>query len=138
MLYQKRWLKEIKVIENVLFIAAGVFYYFEENEIKDFLISIADNFPGSEIFFDVSSPYGVKVANKMVIKNTGLDERSFLKWGLKNTKDILAWDKRFRILKTCYYFRGRNKYLRLRNKIFGFISDLLRVQYMIHLEIKSA
>ena len=132
---EKGWLGEIRVDENVLFIAAGVFYYFEEAEIKDFLIRIADNFPGSEIFFDVSSPYGIKRANKMIIKNSGLDEGSFLKWELKSTKDILSWDERFKLLKTYDYYRGRHHHLSLQSKIIGFISDLFRIQYMVHLAI---
>ena len=77
---EEGWLREISVDKNVLFIAAGVFYYFEEAEIKDFFIRLADNFPGGEIFFDVSSPYGIRRANEMIIKNSGLDEGSFLKW----------------------------------------------------------
>ena len=129
------WLQEIRVAENVLFIAAGVFYYFEEAQIKDFLIRIADNFPGSEIFFDVSSPYGIKRANKMIIKNSGLDEGSYLKWGVRSTKDILSWDKRFKLLKTYDYYRGRDQHLSLQSKIIGYISDLFRIQYMVHLAI---
>ena len=129
------WLREIRVAENALFIAAGVFYYFEEAEIKDFLIRLADNFPGSEIFFDVSSPYGIKRANEMIIKNSGLDEGSYLKWELKSTKDILSWDERFKLLKTYDYYRGRHHHLSLQSKIIGFISDLFRIQYMVHLAI---
>jgi O-methyltransferase involved in polyketide biosynthesis len=129
------WLKEITVIENVLFIAAGVFYYFEENQIRDFLIHLADSFPGCEIFFDVSSPYGVKVANKKVIENSGLDEKSFLKWGLRNTDDIVAWDNRLKVLETYFYFKEKGKYLKLRIKFVGFISDFLKIQYMIHLGV---
>jgi len=34
------WLKEITIVENVLFIAAGVFYYFEGDQVKDFLIRL--------------------------------------------------------------------------------------------------
>ena len=82
------WLEQIEVDENVLFIAAGVFYYFEEKEVKGFLIRLADHFPGSEILFDVSSPYGVKVANRMVITKSGLDEESFLKWGVASAQPI--------------------------------------------------
>jgi O-methyltransferase involved in polyketide biosynthesis len=132
---EPEWLKEITVAENVLFIAAGVFYYFEESQIKDFLIRLADSFPGSEIFFDVSSPYGIKVANKMVIKNSGLDEKSFLTWGLKNAQELAAWDKRFKILRTYYYFRDKGKYLQPKTRLIGFISDAMNVQYMIHLEL---
>jgi len=129
------WLKDIDVIDNILFIAAGVFYYFEENEIKDFLIRLADSFPSSEIVFDVSSPYGVKVANRAVIRNAGLDEKSFLKWGLDSTQTITSWDMRFRILATYYYFREQNRSLKLGNRILGFLSDLLQVQYLVHLEM---
>jgi O-methyltransferase involved in polyketide biosynthesis len=127
------WLKEITVAGNVLFIAAGVFYYFEESQIKDFLIRLADSFPGSEIFFDVSSPYGIKVANKMVIKNSGLDEKSFLTWGLKNAQELAAWDERFKVLRTYYYFRDKGKYLQPKTRLIGFISDAMNIQYMIHL-----
>jgi hypothetical protein len=91
---------------------------------SDFLIRLADNFPGSEISFDVSSPYGVKRANKMIIKNSGVDEGLYLKWGVKSTKDILSWDERCKLLKTYRYYRGRNQHLSLQNKIIGFISDL--------------
>ncbi len=35
--------------------------------IKGFMIRLIDRYPGSEILFDVSSPLGVKVANKKVI-----------------------------------------------------------------------
>ena len=122
--------------DNVLFIAAGVFYYFEEEEIKGFFKKSADRFPGGEILFDVCSPYGVKTANQMVIKRAGLDEKSFLIWGLKHTKDILSWDKRFRILRTIYHFGDKRISLKLR--LLGFISDLLKIQYMIHLGLGEA
>lgn len=132
---ERSWLNDIQVAENVLFIAAGVFYYFEENEVKEFLVRLADSFPGSEILFDVASSYGIKAANRMVITNSGLDEKSFLKWGLESTKSISAWDKRFRILNTYYYFGQKARPLKLKTKLLGFISDFLKLQYMVHLEM---
>jgi O-methyltransferase involved in polyketide biosynthesis len=129
----KGWLNEIHVSENVLFIAAGVFYYFEENDVKDFLIRLADRFPGSEIIFDASSPYGIKTANRMVIQRSGLNEKSFLKWGLKNAEALTAWDKRFRILSTHYYFGQNGHHFGLRIRLIGWISDRLRIQYLVHL-----
>ena len=126
------WLKKVKVVDGILFIAAGVLYYFEENEVKTFLKRIADVFPGCEVFFDVASPGGVKVANKQVIDSSGLNERSYLKWGLKNTGDILSWDNRFEILKIEYYFKRKG--LPLKIKMIGLISDWMKIQYMIHLK----
>jgi len=130
------WLNEIVIGDTVLFIAAGVFYFFKEEEIRDFLKKLVDRYPGGELLFDVCSPYGVKAANQMVIKRAGLDERSFLKWGLKHTKDILSWDKRFKILRIIYYFGDKRISLKLR--LLGFVSDLLRIQYMIHLRLGEA
>lgn len=127
------WLNEVHVEQNVLFNAAEVFYYFEEREVEEFLTRLADRFPGSEVLFDVSSPYGVKVANKLVITKSGMNEKSFLKWGLKNTRSLLTWDERFQLMHTYYYFGKRSRSLQLRNKLLGLFSDLLRIQYMIHL-----
>ena len=127
------WLNGIDGRECVLFIAAGVFYYFEENEVKSFLIRLADRFPGCEIIFDASSPYGIKTANRLVIKRSGLDEKSFLTWGLKNAEVLTTWDKRFRILSTHYYFGVNGQHLGLRIRLIGWISDRLKIQYMVHL-----
>ena len=100
---------------------------------KEFLVRLADRFPGSEIIFDASSPYGIKTANRMVIKRSGLDEDSFLKWGLKNAEALAAWDRRFRVLNTHYYFGKKSRNLGLRVRLIGWISDRLKVQYMVHL-----
>jgi O-methyltransferase involved in polyketide biosynthesis len=127
------WLNKIRMNENVLFIAAGVFYYFEESQVKDFLVRLADRFPGSEIIFDASSPRGIKTANRMVIKRSGLDENSYLKWGLKNAETLTVWDGRFRVLNTHYYFGKNGRHLGLRIRLIGWISDRLKIQYMVHL-----
>jgi O-methyltransferase involved in polyketide biosynthesis len=132
---EEQWLDDIEVEGNVLFIAAGVFYYFEEHQIKEFLLRLIDAYPGSEILFDVSSPVGVRTANKMVIESSGLDERSYLTWGLRNKKDLLAWDPRIRILGTYYYFRTLR--IGIGNFLMGTLSDLLGIQYMIHLGLGS-
>lgn len=127
------WLENIEIKGNVLFIAAGVFYYFEETEIKEFILRLMQRFPGSEILFDVCSPLGVRVANKKVVESAGLGEKSFLKWGLTNKRDILAWDARIKLMGTYYYFRT----LRMspRNIFMGMISDYYGIQYMLCLQL---
>jgi len=132
---ERDWLSTIEVNAQVLFVAAGVLYYFEEHEVREFLIRLADLFPGSELLMDVSSPFGVKVANRMVITRIGLDEKSFLKWGLKSTLTLSDWDKRFRVLNTYSFFGKWGRFLSLRTRLIGFVSDLMKAQYMVHLEI---
>ncbi|MBN1615282.1 MAG: class I SAM-dependent methyltransferase [Deltaproteobacteria bacterium] len=130
---EEGWLKKITVSDGILFVASGVFYYFQEEDIKGFFKILADEFPGGEIVFDACSPLGVKAANQMVVKSAGMDERSFLKWGVAHAEDILYWDKRFELLKTIYYFG--DKRIRLKVRLLGFISDLLKIQYMVHLRL---
>jgi O-methyltransferase involved in polyketide biosynthesis len=130
---EKEWLENIGVKGNVLFIAAGVFYYFEEHQIKDFIIRLADKYPGSEMVFDVCSPIGVRVANKKVVESSGLDEQSHLTWGVEKKKDIPAWDSRIKIIRTYYYFRTLR--IGLRNLIMGTLSDFLGIQYVLHLKL---
>jgi len=125
------WLDSIEVRGNVLFIAAGVFYYFKEQEIRDFILRLVDAFPGSELLFDVCSPTGMRVANKKVVGSTGLGEKSYLTWGLEDKKDILSWDARIRLIGTYHYFR--NVKTGPRNRLMGMFSDVLGIQYMLHL-----
>ncbi len=132
---EEEWLKNIEVSGNVLFIAAGVFYYFEEHQIKDFIIRLTDTFSGSELLFDICSPLGMRVANKKVVESSGLDEKSHLKWGLENKKDIPAWDSRIKIIGTYYYFRTLR--IGLRNILLGMLSDYLGIQYMLHLQLRN-
>ena len=50
------WCGDIKDTEDGVFmIAGGLFYYFEEAQVKQFFSMLADNFPGGEIVFDVES-----------------------------------------------------------------------------------
>jgi len=127
------WLNVIEVGGNVLFMAAGVFYYFEEPQIKAFIVRLIDRFPGSEIVFDASSPLGVRICNKRVVDRSGLGERSHLVWGLKRTGDVATWDSRIRIVGTYYYYRKQVS--GLRSKLMGMLADLIRIQYMIHLRL---
>jgi O-methyltransferase involved in polyketide biosynthesis len=130
------WMDSIPAGGPVFFLAAGVFYYFEPDEIKAFLLRLLNRFPGSEILFDVSSPTGIKIANQKVIENSGLDERSYLKWGLKNKKDVLDWDPRLELIGAYYYFR--NIKLSWRNSLMGALSDAMGVQYLLYLKLGEA
>jgi O-methyltransferase involved in polyketide biosynthesis len=132
-----QWLKDLIITDNILFIAAGVFYYYEEKQIKDFFNTISDIFPGSEIVFDAASPVGVKMANKMVIKKSGMDERSYLIWGIKNAKDIQSWNNRIDILGEELFFKKFKKGLKTGTRMKLTFSDVLKIQYLIHLKIRK-
>ena len=53
--------------EPVLFIAAGLFLYFQETQVIAFVRHLAD-FPNSELVFDTVSPAGLKITRHMINK----------------------------------------------------------------------
>jgi O-methyltransferase involved in polyketide biosynthesis len=130
---EKDWLDQLEVKGNILFISAGVFYYFNEEQIKKFFILLAGRFPDCELLFDVCTPAGVRIANKQVIKSIGLGEKSFLIWGLKNKKELLTWDPRIKILQEYSYFRTLQNGLKM--FLIGLVSDMLGMQYMLLLRL---
>lgn len=128
------WIAQLQKQENVLLIAAGVLYYFEEHQIKESLTHIAKAFPGGEMIFDASSPTGITMANKMVIKASGMDEKSFLKWGIKDAKLLESWDSRIIVLDQYSMFYKIKNSFPFKEKIIAWISDILKMQYIIHLQ----
>ena len=134
---EDKWLSQLQINEGILFIAAGVFYYFDENRMRDFFILIANYFPSCEIFFDSASSLGVKLANKTVLKNGGMDETAILKWGIKNPKLIEKWDKRIQLVKEFPMFEGMKTGLPFKMKYGLWMSDLLKIMSMIHLRIEK-
>jgi len=53
-----------------LLIASGVFQYFREERVTEFLRDLAERLPGSELVFDATNEVGVRYANRYV-KRTG-------------------------------------------------------------------
>ncbi|MGE5421472.1 MAG: class I SAM-dependent methyltransferase [Chloroflexota bacterium] len=128
------WFDKIAINDSILFIAMGVFVYFTEIEVRDFICRIAERFDNAEMFFDVTSPKGVEIANQVITKS-GLDSGSFFKWGLTDKSVITFWDKRISLINTYHTFRIEGLDLTEENKNIALISDSLDIQYMVHLRI---
>lgn len=132
--FDTHWCDEIRINEKVMFISAGVFVYFEELKIKDFFIRLADRYKDFEMFFDVTSPKGVEIANQM-IRKSGINSDSFFKWGLKDKGQITSWDNRMHLLNTYFTYRIDGLELSKENQEIANVSDSLDIQYMIHLKV---
>jgi O-methyltransferase involved in polyketide biosynthesis len=130
------WFNNLEINDDILFISAGVFVYFEEPEIRDFAIKVANRFNKCEMFFDVTSPKGLEIANQ-VIQKSGFDSRSFFKWALTDKSILLSWDRRISLLNTYYTFKIEGLGLNDENKNIALISDSLDIQYMVHLKISE-
>ena len=124
------WMRQIPRGEEVFLIAAGVFYYFNESELKSSFSRMIDAFSGGEMIFDSASPLGVRVANKKVIEGGGMDKSAVLRWGLESAREIRRWDDRIRIVAEYPMFHGMKDGLTFRDKVGTSFSDLLKIMSM--------
>ena len=131
------WFQQLSIVDGIMFVAAGVFYYFEENDIKKFFKNLADTFPNSEVVFDACSPFGVRVANKKVIQDGGMDENAVLKWGFESAGEIRQWDSRIILVDEYRIFKNMKRSLSFRNKVGTFISDRLNIMFIVHLRFSK-
>lgn len=136
-LLDEAWLRQLETADPIFFLAAGVFYYLQESQVKAFLIKLADAYLGSEVMFDACSPLGLKMANKRVIKAGGMDESAILKWGLPRARDLQSWDGRITVLSDYPIFQNMKQGLSIREKWGTFLSDALRIMSIIHVRLGS-
>lgn len=134
---ETEWFEEIEVRDGLLFLAGGVFMYFEEAQMKGFFIKVADYFKACDFFFDSLSPMGMKIAKKQVLKKGGMGMSMDGGWKLKPVDSIERWDKRFTIINAISMSKGMYKGLPLLTKIFFLIPDMLGVCSMVHMRIES-
>lgn len=73
-----------------LFLAEGVFMYFEEAQVKSLVLMLRDHFPDAELVFDAFSPFLVRMNNfRFKISRAKISAR--YNWGLKHGKDLEGW-----------------------------------------------
>mgnify|MGYP005846454589 CR=1 FL=1 len=96
-LFDPGWIEEISTNRHdVLFLAGGVLFYFNETEVKELFRLLADSFPGGEIVFDTVSEFSIPIVNKG-LKEAG-HETALVKWGISDARIMSQWDQRIIVL----------------------------------------
>jgi O-methyltransferase involved in polyketide biosynthesis len=86
------WMDTVSVHRQrpFLFLAEGVFMYFEEAQVKSLVLTLRERFPGAELVCDAFSPFLVRANNlRFRISRTKIGARYH--WGLKHGKDLERW-----------------------------------------------
>ncbi len=86
---------------SCLFVAEGVFMYFEEAQVKALVLRLQARFPRAELVFDAFSPYMVW-ANNLRMSLTKIGARYH--WGLKRGQDLERWGQGLRFLDEWSFF----------------------------------
>ena len=103
--FDSGWLDIVDVHPGnaVLFIAEGVFMYFEEPQIRSLVLALRDRFPGAELVFDAYSPFLIR-ANSLLLRLSRTTNVPRYSWGLKHASDLEAWGKGISLLEEWYPF----------------------------------
>ena len=132
------WFKEIKVRNGLLFLAGGVFYYFKEEQIKEFFVKTANYFNKCDFYFDTLSPMAIKFAKKLVLKKGGMGISMDTGWGLKSIRELEKWDKRIKVINKISMSKGMMKGVPLSTRLLLTIPDILGVSSMVHMRIEDS
>ncbi len=130
-----KWFEQIRVKDGLLLLAGGVFYYFKEEQIKNFFIAVADYFGACDFYFDTLSPMGLKIAKKKVLKSGGMGGVATVGWGLKPVQSMEKWDRRIKVISAVPMHKGVKKKIPFKAKLILSIPDILGVCSMVHVRM---
>lgn len=118
----------------VLFVAEGVFYFFEEHQIRQLVSRLADRFPEASLIFDAQSPWFLRVSN---FRHPCRDSR--LNFSLGGVHQVEAWDQRLTVKQyigfgdSPYYDEGMPRVSRLRRwgrRLFPPVRHLFKIVHL--------
>ncbi|MBN1639353.1 MAG: class I SAM-dependent methyltransferase [Ignavibacteriales bacterium] len=133
--FDTSWYNKIEKKDNVMFLIAGVLYYFNESEVKKLFISFHTFLPGVEIVFDYASKLGISVSNKKVLEKGGMDKSAFLKWGINNIKEIEKWDNNIKVIDKMSMYKEHKKNYSIFKRMGMTIADMLKIMSLAHIRI---
>ncbi|MGE5248672.1 MAG: methyltransferase domain-containing protein [Bacteroidota bacterium] len=84
-----------------LFVAEGLFIYFEEAQVKSLVLDLENRFPGAELVFDALTPLGSWLHNFQLVFSR---VSARLQWGLQDPQELERWAPGIRLLEDWYYF----------------------------------
>ena len=93
------WFEDIGNVENgVMFVACGVLFFLQKDQVKQLFTELTDRFPGGEAAFDTMAKLFLMIGNRQVLKRSGMGERTVMHWSINSAQEIMKWDKRISIL----------------------------------------
>ncbi len=99
------WMEQIDASNGAVFFAAGVFYYFKTEEVKQLFAAMAERFPGAVLVFDSCNKRGAKLMRKTWLKEAGITDVGAF-FSLEDEAELHVWSKRFASVTARSYMRG--------------------------------
>jgi len=109
-----------------LFLAEGVFMYFEGAQVKSLVLALRGRFPGAELVFDAFSPF-MRWAHNVKVARTRVG--AYLHWALNHGQDLEQWSDGIRLLDERFPFQYPEPRMRraLKMRIFPFLATAIGI-----------
>ena len=97
------WLEEVNHYKPrpFMFLAEGVFPYFEEAQVKSLFLKLREHFPGSELVCDAHTPFVIWADN---LHLAFAKVKARLQWSIRQGKDVESWGEGVRLLGEWNYY----------------------------------
>ncbi len=96
------WINDIENLirdRPILFMAAGVFCYFEKFEIESLFRKLANTYPSAHVLFDaMSSKLWIRLTNRAILRQSGMDSSVLMKWYLKKASHLKDWVETIKVI----------------------------------------
>ncbi len=101
--FEPGWMAELDPPDGtpLLFVAEAVLPYFDEAQVKDFVLAARTRFPGAELVTDVCTPHAVRI-NNLHLQFTRSTAR--MHWSVRDPRDLETWAPGIRLLESFSYF----------------------------------
>ena len=91
------WFDEIDGSDGAIFFAAGVFYYFKNEQVKALITAMSERFEGGTAVFDTCNRRGVKMMMKTWLKEAGITDVSAFFAVSDPEREIGAWSDKITV-----------------------------------------
>lgn len=101
--FDPAWITEVGAYlpRPFLFIAEGVFPYFDKSQIKSLILTLRDNFPAAELVFDAHTPWVMHADNFQLLFSKVNARMCF---SLNSGREVETWGKDIRLVEEWFYF----------------------------------
>lgn len=126
------WVDDIPKDRKTLFIAEGLLNYFDEQDVRNIISTIQNNFPDSEILFEAYSPLIRRAWHRHPhIRNAF----SMFRWWLPTGKRMEKWGQGIEFVDEYHYVDRHCKRWRWM-RCFKYVRPLRRIMKIVHLRLK--
>ena len=96
------WVDRIDDTGGAVFLAAGVFYYFQKKQVQMLFHKMARRFPGGKLVFDTAGKRAVAMMSKTWVKQAGIEDVDVFFHVNDMERDLISWMKESKVTSRGY------------------------------------